>query len=246
MINTEQKKRYERHLILDEVGVSGQEKISSSKVLVIGAGGLGSPVALYLAAAGVGTIGIADGDEVDLSNLQRQILYENNDINSKKVLTAKKRLQGINSELNIHTYDKFLDNDSLDNIVSQYNYVVDATDNFNSKFMINDICVKNEIPFCHGGILRFQGQVMTVIPKRSTCYRCVFGDIPENPKKFSKDGVLGSVAGIIGTIQATEILKLITGAGDVLTDKLLTVNALTMDFRKVAIKRDNGCNACGY
>lgn len=236
--------RYERHFMLEEVGVEGQHKLSESKVLIIGAGGLGSPIALYLAASGVGTLGIADGDTVDITNLQRQILHFTTDLDKKKVHSASKKLNEINPEVSISKYDYFLDEDSLPEVVREYDVVVDATDNFKSKFLINDVCVREKKVLSQGGVLKFSGQVTTIYPQESACYRCVFGDIPPNPEKYSKAGILGSVAGIVGSIQATEVLKVIIGIDSTLKNKLLTIDAKTMAFRSVNIKRDDNCPTC--
>lgn len=243
-MNNDYSSRYERHFMLDEVGIEGQQKICDSKVLIIGAGGLGSPIAFYLAASGVGTIGIADGDSVDITNLQRQILHFTNDLDKKKVDSASSKLCKINPEVFVHTYDYFLNEKNLPKIVREYDIIVDATDNFESKFLINDVCIKEKKMLSHGGVLKFSGQVMTISPQESACYRCVFGDIPVQPKKYSKAGILGSVAGIVGTIQATEVLKLIVGIENTLRNKLLTVDAKTMSFRSVNIKVDKDCPVC--
>lgn len=245
-MNSDDLIRYERHIILDDVGESGQEKILNSKVLIIGAGGLGSPIAFYLAAAGVGNIGIADGDVVSGSNLQRQILHFNDDVDRLKTISAKEKLERLNPAVKINLYSKYLDNITLAEIVKEYDIVVDATDNFESKFMINDICVKSGVTFIHGGVLEYCGQVMTVVPEKTACYRCVFGDVPENPEKFSKAGILGSVAGITGSIQATEVLKLIVGINETLKNRLLTFDSKSMRFRTINVKKDRLCSACGH
>lgn len=245
-MNSDNLFRYERHLMLDDVGEIGQEKILNSKVLIVGIGGLGSPIAFYLAAAGVGTIGIADGDVVSVSNLQRQILHFNDDVDKLKTFSAKEKLERLNPEVEINLYSKFLDDTSFYEIIKEYDIVVDATDNFESKFMINDICINSGITFIHGGVLKFSGQVMTVVPGETACYRCVFGDVPDNPKKFSRAGILGSVAGILGSIQATEVLKVIVGINGTLKNRLLTFDAKSMQFRTIDLKRDNLCTACSH
>lgn len=238
--------RYSRHILLADVGVEGQEKIRESKVLIVGAGGLGAPVALYLAAAGVGRIGIVDGDVVDLSNLQRQVIHSTSDVGRPKVLSAAETISRINPHVKVDAYQEFLSAGNALQIMADYDFVVDGTDNFPVKFLINDACVMVGKPFSHGGILRFEGQTMTYVPG-SACYRCLFKEPP--PKDAvptcSQAGVLGAIAGMLGTIQAAETLKYITGVGELLTDKLLTFNAKTMNFRKISTRRHDGCPLCG-
>lgn len=239
--------RYSRNIILKEIGIEGQEKICNGSVLVIGAGGLGSPALLYLAAAGVGRIGIVDFDKVDLTNLQRQIIHFTPDVGKSKVLSAKEKIVALNPEVKVETYDVLLSSENIREIVKNYDFVVDGTDNFRSKFLINDACYFEGKPLSHGGILRFFGQTMTIIPGKSACYRCVFNSPP--PKDAvptcSQAGILGSVAGILGTIQATEALKYLTGAGDLLVNTLLTFDAKTFNFRKINLKKQDGCRLCG-
>ncbi|WP_431736004.1 HesA/MoeB/ThiF family protein [Cellulosispirillum alkaliphilum] len=243
----EQLERYSRHILLKDVGIEGQEKILGAKVLVIGAGGLGAPATLYLAAAGVGTLGVVDGDTVDLSNLQRQVIHFTADVGNAKVRSAQDKVHALNPDVKVITYKEFAFSHNIREIIRDYDFVVDGTDSFASKFLINDACVMEGKPFSHGGILRFTGQTMTVLPGKSACYRCVFSAPP--PKDAvptcSQAGVLGAIAGMLGTIQAAETLKFITGAGEPLTDKLLTFDALGMDFRKVSLKRRNTCPVCG-
>lgn len=242
----EELQRYSRHILLQDVGVEGQEKIHSGKVLVVGAGGLGSPVALYLAAAGVGTIGIVDGDVVDLSNLQRQIIHFTPDVGRPKVESAKEKIEQLNPNVKVITHKEFLMADNALDIVKDYDFVVDATDNFPVKFLINDACVMAGKPFSHGGILRFEGQTFTHLPG-TACYRCLFpAPPPANAvSTCSQAGVLGAIAGMLGTIQAAEVLKYLTGVGELLTDRLLSFNARTMDFRTIKTKRHDGCPLCG-
>jgi len=239
--------RYSRNIILQEIGIEGQEKICNGSVLVIGAGGLGSPALLYLAAAGVGRIGIVDFDKVDLTNLQRQIIHFTPDVGKSKVLAAKEKLEALNPEVKVETYDVLLSSENIREIIKNYDFVIDGTDNFRSKFLINDACYFEGKPLSHGGILRFFGQTMTIIPGKSACYRCVFNSPP--PKDAvptcSQAGILGSVAGILGTIQATEALKYLTGAGDLLVNTLLTFDAKTFNFRKINLKKQDGCRLCG-
>ena len=238
--------RYSRHILLKDVGVEGQEKIRNGKVLVVGAGGLGAPVALYLAAAGVGTIGIVDGDVVDLSNLQRQVIHFTGDVGHPKVESARDKMLAINPNVKVNTIREFLMADNALDIIKDYDFIVDGTDNFPVKFLINDACVMAGKPFSHGGILRFEGQTFTHLPG-TACYRCLFKSPP--PAKAvptcSQAGVLGAIAGMLGTIQAAETLKYLTGVGELLTNKLLTFNAKTMDFRKINTRRQASCAICG-
>ena len=238
--------RYSRHILLQDVGVEGQEKISNGKVLIIGAGGLGSPIALYLAAAGVGTIGIIDGDVVDLSNLQRQIIHFTADVDRPKVLSAKEKINQLNPDVNVITYQELFTSANALEIIKDYDFIVDGTDNFPVKFLINDACVMAGKPFSHGGILRFDGQTMTILPG-TACYRCVFNapPPPDAVPTCSQAGVLGAIAGILGTIQATEVLKYLTGVGDLLTNRLLTFNAKRMEFRTIKLNHNHKCRVCG-
>lgn len=243
----EQLERYSRHIILKEIGVKGQKKLLNAKVLIIGAGGLGAPAAMYLAAAGVGTIGIADADEVDLSNLQRQVIHTTNDLGKPKVESAKETMQAINPDVNVITYHEFIASDNISDIIKDYDFILDGTDNFPAKFLINDACVMAEKPFSHAGIIRFQGQLMTYVPGQGPCYRCVFENPP--PKDAvptcKQAGVIGAMAGVIGCLQAMEAVKYITGAGDLLTGYLLTFDALKMEFRKIRLPRNPNCGVCG-
>jgi molybdopterin-synthase adenylyltransferase len=238
--------RYSRHIILQDVGVEGQEKILQGKVLIVGAGGLGAPVALYLAAAGVGTIGIIDGDVVDLTNLQRQVIHSTPDVGKAKVLSAKEKINQLNPDVKVITYHDLLHPTNIFEIIKEYDFVVDGTDNFPTKFLVNDACVMAGKPYSHGGILRFEGQTLTYVPGNA-CYRCVFHS-PPPPNAVptcSQAGVLGSIAGMLGTIQATEVLKYLTGVGDLLTNRMLVFDAKTMNFRNVSFKRNKKCPVCG-
>ena len=242
-----QLERYSRHILLDDVGVEGQEKLLAAKVLIIGAGGLGCPAALYLAAAGVGTIGIVDNDCVEVSNLQRQIAHFTKDINVAKVDSAAEKMYAINPEITVKTYKEFLCAENINPIIEGYDFVIDGTDNFPTKFLVNDACVFKGIPFSHGGILRFNGQTMTVVPGESACYRCSFRQPPppDAVPSCAQAGVLGAIAGMLGTIQAAEALKYITGVGELLTNGLLTFDARTMTFRKINLTRQKSCPLCG-
>jgi molybdopterin-synthase adenylyltransferase len=242
----DQIERYSRHLILQNIGIEGQEKIMKGKVLLVGAGGLGSPAALYLAAAGVGTIGLIDGDVVDLTNLQRQIIHFTDDVNAPKVISASQKINRLNPDVKVKVYHSLLTAENALDIIRDYDFIIDGTDNFPSKFLVNDACVLAKKPFSHGGILRFEGQTMTYIPG-SACYRCIFnGPPPKNAvPSCSQAGVLGSIAGILGTIQATEALKYLTGTGELLSDRMLVFDALKMKFREVNFKPAKHCRICG-
>lgn len=243
----EQLERYSRHIILKEIGVKGQKKLAAARVLIIGAGGLGAPAALYLAAAGVGTIGIVDADVVDLSNLQRQVIHTTEDIGKKKVDSAAETMRQINPDVTVNTYHQFVASDNISDLIEGYDFILDGTDNFPAKFLINDACVMAGKPFSHAGIIRFKGQLTTVIPGKSPCYRCIFKDPP--PKDAvptcRQAGVIGAMGGVIGSLQAMEAIKYITGAGELLAGYLLTFDALSMQFRKIKLPpRGSGCAVC--
>lgn len=245
-LTEEQIQRYSRHILLKDVGYEGQLKFAQGKVLIIGAGGLGAPAALYLAAAGIGTLGIIDADVVDITNLQRQVIHHTPDIGIPKVTSAAQKIAEINPDVTVRTYHEWFSPDNAFDIIQEYDFIIDGTDNFPVKFLINDACVMAGKAFSHGGILRFDGQTFTHVPG-SACYRCIFPTPP--PKNLvptcSQAGVLGSIAGMLGTIQATEALKYIAGIGDLLTNRLLIFNALNMQFRTVAVKKNNSCAVCG-
>ena len=242
-----QERRYARHLILKEVGLSGQTKLLTAKVLIIGAGGLGSPAALYLAAAGVGTIGLVDPDVVELSDLQRQILYSTPDLGQAKVLAGAAALQRLNQDTQVVTYQEAVTPDNIEDIIRDYDFVIDGTDNLAAKFLVNDACIKLGVPYSHAGIVGLEGQLMTVIPGAGACYRCVF-EAPPPPDAIpscSQAGVLGVIAGVIGTLQATEALKYLLGIGELLTGSLLIYDARTAAFRRVSFRPRAACPACG-
>lgn len=243
----EQLHRYSRNILLREVGVEGQARLCNARVLVVGAGGLGSPAAIYLAAAGVGTIGIIDHDRVDVTNLQRQILHATADIGRFKVDSAAEAIRAMNPDTCVEPISMMLRAENVIRIISDYDFIIDGTDNFSAKFLVNDACVIRKIPFSHGGVLGFTGQAMTVMPGRSACYRCIFRQPPPPGAvaTCSEAGVLGSVAGMLGTLQATEALKYLTGAGQLLSDILLKFDALAMRFRTVALNRQHDCPVCG-
>lgn len=243
----EQLERYSRHIILKEIGVKGQKKLLNGKVLIIGAGGLGAPAALYLAAAGVGTIGIADADVVDLSNLQRQVIHTTPDLGKKKVESAAETMRAINPDITVNTYHEFVSAANIMDLIRDYDFILDGTDNFPAKFLINDACVMAGKPFSHAGIIRFRGQLTTVIPGQGPCYRCIFKNPP--PKDAvptcKQAGVIGAMAGVIGCLQAMEAIKYLTGAGELLVGYLLTYDALKMEFHKVKLPpRGKGCAVC--
>ncbi|MDR2770903.1 MAG: HesA/MoeB/ThiF family protein [Clostridiales Family XIII bacterium] len=243
----EQLERYSRHIILKEIGVKGQKRLSEAKVLIIGAGGLGAPAALYLAAAGVGRIGIADADRVDLSNLQRQIIHSTNDLGKEKALSAAESMRAINPETRVEAQVCFVSADNIGALVADYDVILDGTDNCPAKFLINDACVLAKKPFSHAGIIRFRGQLMTYVPGQGPCYRCAFREPPppDAVPTCSQAGVIGAMAGVIGSLQALEAIKYFTGAGTLLTGALLTYDALTQEFRKIRLPRRESCEVCG-
>jgi len=246
-LTEKQIERYSRHIILEEVGGAGQEKLLASKVLIVGACGLGSPAAVYLAAAGIGTIGIIDADNVDMTNLQRQIIHHTDDVGTPKVESAKNKMRAINPDVTVKTYHQWAKADNIREIIREYDFVIDGTDNFAAKFLINDACYFERVPFSHAGILQFFGQLMTILPGESTCYRCIFHEPPPEGAvpSCSQAGVLGVLAGVIGSLQATEAIKCLLGLGKLLTDTLLAYNALEMDFRSVKLTRNKQCVLCG-
>lgn len=241
-----QKRRYNRHLILERFGREGQTRLLQSKVLIVGAGGLGSPVALYLAAAGVGTLGLVDGDLVSLTNLQRQVIHSTPDVGRAKVDSAEEKLRAINPDVTIVKHEVYLSEDNAMDIIRPYDFVIDGTDNFATKYLVNDACVMLNKAFCMGGISRYSGQVMTHLPG-TACYRCLFPEPPEiaDVETCSTVGVLGSIAGILGTVQATEAIKCLAGVGEPLCNALLTFDALTMDWQRFDFPKNEDCALCG-
>ncbi|MDR1928228.1 MAG: sulfur carrier protein ThiS [Oscillospiraceae bacterium] len=243
----EELERYSRHILLKEIGVKGQRKLQNARVLIIGAGGLGAPAALYLAAAGVGVIGVADADTVELSNLQRQVIHSANDLGKPKVLSAKESMEAINPHVRVNACQEYVCAENIAALIRDYDFVLDGTDNFPAKFLINDACVMAQKPFSHAGILRFGGQLMTYVPGAGPCYRCAFKEPPppDAVPTCREAGVVGAMGGVIGSLQAMEAVKFITGAGKLLTGSLLTFDALTMEFRKVRLPRNPRCAVCG-
>ncbi|NPD93062.1 HesA/MoeB/ThiF family protein [Xylanibacter muris] len=245
-LSEDERRRYSRHLLLDGIGEDGQLRIRSGKVLVVGAGGLGSPVLMYLAAAGVGTVGIVDGDVADLSNLQRQIIHSTYDAGRAKVESAREKMLAMNPGIHVDVFRDFLTPENAVELFSPYDFIVDATDNFPVKYLINDTCVSLGKPFSYGGLLGYGGQTFTHV-HGTACFRCLF---PEPPLEgsvplCSEVGVLGPAVGVIGCIQASEVLKYFSGAGRLLTDSILRFNALTMDFNRFSFCRNAGCPVCG-
>lgn len=232
---------------MPEVGGEGQKKIMQGKVLVLGAGGLGSPVALYLAAAGVGTLGLVDDDKVDVTNLQRQVLHFTDDIDRPKTKSAGEKLAKLNPEIKINEYQTKITSENINDIIKDYDIIVDGTDNFPTRFLVNDACYFAKKPLVHGAILRFDGQIMTIVPDEGPCYRCIYREPPPAGivPNCSQAGVIGSVAGIVGTIQANEALKILLGVGKTLVGRLLIIDALDTNFRQINTKKDPRCPLCG-
>jgi len=246
-LNPAEVARYARQIALPEVGVEGQERLKRARVLVIGAGGLGSPVASYLAAAGVGTLGIVDCDAVDLSNLHRQLLYVTSDIGSRKVASASSRLHALNPNVEMVPFDAELTRENALEILRDFHLVVDGTDNFRTRYLVNDACVLLGIPNVYGSVLRFDGQVTVLAAPNGPCYRCLY-PVPPPPGSVpscAEAGVLSVLPGVIGMLQATEAMKLILGTGDALVGRLLLIDALAARFTNVAIRKDPQCVACG-
>ena len=237
--------RYSRQLLLAEFGPRGQEALLSARVLVVGAGALGSAALLYLAGAGVGTIGIADGDTVQLSNLHRQVIHTTESIGLTKVESAKRAVAARNPDVHVVLHPSFLTADNILPILTQYDFILDCTDRFEAKFLINDACVLANKPYSHAGIVRFAGQAMTYVPGQGPCLRCLFGDVPQGVT-CAEVGVLGSAVGILGSIQATEAIKYLTGIGKLLTGRILHVDGLTMEVRTLHMAEHNpDCPVCG-
>jgi len=246
-LTTDEIQRYARHLILPDVGVEGQQRLKAARVLIIGAGGLGSPVALYLAAAGVGALGVVDFDVVDVSNLQRQILHGTKDVGRSKLESARARLRDVNPHVRVETHDARLTSDNALEIIGGYDIVVDGTDNFATRYLTNDACILLGKPNVYGSIFRFEGQASVFGMPDGPCYRCLFPEPPPpgSVPSCAEGGVLGVLPGIVGTIQATETIKLILGIGETLAGRLLLIDALSMQFRAMTLRKDPACPACG-
>ena len=246
-LTPEEMRRYGRHLVLPEVGLEGQQRLKAASVLLVGAGGLGSPLALYLAAAGVGRLGLVDFDRVDETNLQRQVLHGSSSLGRGKLESARARLSDINPHIHIETYELRLARDNAFEVMRGYDVVADGTDNFATRYLVNDACTLLGIPNVYGSIFRFEGQASVFDARRGPCYRCLY---PEPPPpglvpSCAEGGVLGVLPGVIGTVQATETLKLILGVGEPLIGRLLLFDALTMSFRELALRKDPDCPLCG-
>ncbi len=240
-------RRYSRQILVREIGLPGQRALARGRVLVVGTGGLGSPASYYLAAAGVGVLGLIDGDSVDLSNLGRQILHGTPDVGRAKVASAREKLLRLNPEIQVIAHEGRLEASNAIELFRQYDVVVDATDNFAARYLINDACVLVGKPFVHGSVLRFEGQASTFVPGSGPCYRCLYPKAPPpgSVPSCQEAGVLGPVPGVIGTIEALEAIKLITGAGRTLAGRLLLFDALTLRFDEVRLEADPKCAACG-
>jgi adenylyltransferase/sulfurtransferase len=247
-LTEEQIYRYSRHILLPEVGGVGQKKLLDAKIFCVGVGGLGSPVALYLAAAGLGTVGIADSDQVDISNLQRQVLHYTDDIGKPKTHSAREKLQKLNPDVNVIVYKDLITKDNIRKLVKDYDIVIDGSDNFPTRYLLNDASYFEKKTLVSGALFQFEGQLSVFrTHKGGACYRCLYPEIP--PKGMvptcEEAGILGAVAGTIGTMQAVETLKEVLGIGEPLVDRLLTMNALNMSFNTVKITKDPNCHLCG-
>lgn len=238
--------RYSRHIILPEVGGKGQKKILNAKVFIVGAGGLGCPVGYYLAAAGVGTIGMIDNDTVELSNLQRQIAHNTKKLGVHKVDSAKETFEALNPDVKVIGIKERISKDNIMDLIKDYDIVVDGSDNFPTRYLVNDACVMLKKPLVSGAILRFEGQVTTILPKEGHCYRCLFEEMPPPGlvPSCQEAGVIGAITGVIGSLQAIEVVKLILGKGDILKNTLLIYDALKANFRRVKVPKNPECPVC--
>jgi molybdopterin/thiamine biosynthesis adenylyltransferase/rhodanese-related sulfurtransferase len=246
-LTAEQQQRYSRHLLIPEVGTAGQAKLLDSKVLLVGAGGLGSPAALYLAAAGVGTLGIVDFDLVDISNLQRQVLHTTARVGEPKVESARETIRALNPDVNVIATEAILGPDNVASLIDGYDVIIDGTDTFETRYLLNDAAVERDIPVVHASVYRFEGQLTTFVPHDGPCYRCLYPTPPppELAPPCSLVGVLGVVPGIMGLLQANEALKLLLGIGETLKGRLLLFDALDGTFSELSLERDPACPACG-
>jgi molybdopterin/thiamine biosynthesis adenylyltransferase/rhodanese-related sulfurtransferase len=241
-----QRHRYSRHLLIPEVGTEGQARLLASRVLIVGAGGLGSPAALYLAAAGVGTLGLVDFDEVDISNLQRQVLHASDRVGSRKVESARTTLNALNPDVDVRTWHEMLVADNVDRIIDGFDVVLDGTDSFETRYLLNDAAVAAGIPVVHASVFRFEGQLSVFVPYEGPCYRCLYPapPPPELAPACNVAGVLGVVPGIMGLLQATEVLKLLLGIGTSMAGRLLLFDALDTEFTELRLRRDPACPVC--
>ena len=247
-LSSDKAKRYARHYVLKEIGISGQERLLTSRVLVIGAGGLGSAAALYLAAAGVGTIGLGDYDQVDLSNLQRQIIHRMDSVGQDKTASAERAIRELNPDVQVICHNERMTVDNIQSVMEGYDFVLDCTDRFETKFLINDACVLARKPYCHAGVVRFEGQVMTYVPGKGPCLRCLLGGVPspEEAAACAQVGVLGAMVGVIGSVQALEAVKYLLGIGESLVGKVFRFDGLNMKTRVTQIPcADPDCAVCG-
>ena len=241
-----ERERYSRHLLLPEIGAAGQEKLKAARVLVIGAGGLGSPASLYLAAAGIGTLGVVDHDRVDLSNLQRQLLFDTAAVGASKARSAQARLQALNPEIDVVAHELELDAGNALELLRGYDYVLDGSDRLGTRYLVNDACVLLGRPLVSAAIHRFEGQAMTYVPGAGPCYRCLFPEVPEGVvPNCAEAGVLGVLPGMLGALQATEAIKLVLGIGEPLVGRLMTYDALAMQWREFRFTRRTDCAVCG-
>ncbi len=248
IFSTEQLERYSRHFALHDIGAAGQKKLLQSSVMVIGAGALGSGALMYLAAAGVGTIGIADYDQVELSNLQRQVIHNTDSLGINKALSAERTIGRLNPDVTVQTYPERISPDNIQAVIEPYDFVIDGTDRFESKFLINDACVLSKKPYSHAGAVRFEGQTMTYVPGQGPCLRCILENIPphEDAASCSQAGVLGAVPGILGGIQAMEAIKYLLGIGTLLVGKVLFLDGLHMHLKTLGVPHANpDCPVCG-
>lgn len=247
MLNENQVSRYSKQIILNDIGIEGQQKLLDSKVLVVGSGGLGSPVLYYLAASGVGTIGIADFDRVGLSNLQRQILHFTEDVGKKKVDSAEEKLNKLNPDVKIIKYTFKLDDQNIEDIIREYDVVIDCTDNFTARYLISDCCYFLKKPLVEGAVVGFMGTLTTIIPDVSPCYRCLNPIPPQEGTvpSCADEGILGAIAGVIGTMQALEAIKILLGVGEILSGRLLFLDGRSMKIDEISLDRNEGCELCG-
>ncbi len=249
MLTKEEQERYNRQILIDKIGIEGQEKLKKSSVLIVGVGGLGNPISMYLAASGVGRIGLIDGDIVSLSNLARQVLYDTKDIGEKKVFIAKKKLKSLNPNVKIDPYPTWLDEKIAPHIFIKYDCIIDATDNFETRYLINKMAVRLDKPLFIGAVGRFTGQVMDVLPHKTACYNCVFPEKEKETVEFltrrnASMGIIGTLVGIIGSIVANEVLKFILKIGENYFNKLLIYDALNNSFSVLKVERDPRCKIC--